>query len=94
MSESSSTVPRGLAVHAHSGVREDLSSPVQELSYITRVVLHIPLDTYQLLVEALGGAPNLMNAFLPSFVEVQIDNGTTSMQYCGHIRCASRYMRD
>lgn len=70
---------------AHSAMREDLSSEIQELSTITRVVVYIPLDNYELLAAALGGPLNLMNALLPSFVEVYIDNGATGVHYRGGI---------
>ncbi|KAG1832834.1 hypothetical protein EV424DRAFT_1094980 [Suillus variegatus] len=66
---------------AHSAMREDLSSAIQELSTITRVVVYIPPDNYELLAAALGGPLNLMNALLPSFVEVYIDNGATGVPY-------------
>lgn len=94
MPNSSGTVIRGLTVPAHSPVRADFSSPIPELPCITRVVLHLPLEVYHLLATALGGASNLMNALLPSFVEVQIDDGSTSMYFRGHLRCGSRYMHD
>lgn len=83
-----------IPVHSAASVRDDLSSPIQEPPYITRVVLRLPLEIYHLLVTALGGELSLMNALSPSFVEVQIDDGTTSMCYCGHLRCVSQYMRD
>ncbi|KAG0706393.1 hypothetical protein DFH29DRAFT_171541 [Suillus ampliporus] len=83
--ESNGSIVPDLIPTDHSTVREDLSSPIQGLPSITRVVVYFPLDIYQLLAAALGGPPNLMNALLPSSVEVQINNGTTGMHYHGHI---------
>lgn len=94
MLNSNSTVIQGLDLSAFSAVREDFESPIRELPYITNAVLHLPLEIYHLLATAVGGVPNLMNALLPSFVEVHINDGTTSMYYRGHLRCASRYKHD
>lgn len=85
MLNSNSTVIQGLDLSAFSAVREDFESPIRELPYITSAVLHLPLEIYHLLATAVGGVPNLMNALLPSFVEVQINDGTTSMYYRGHL---------
>lgn len=49
-----------IPVHSAASVRDDLSSPIQEPPYITRVVLRLPLEIYHLLVTALGGELSLM----------------------------------
>ncbi|KAG1832835.1 hypothetical protein EV424DRAFT_1533515 [Suillus variegatus] len=64
---------------------DDLSLPTHELPPNTRVVVYFPRDIYQLLEVSLGGPPNLINALLPSSVEVQLDNGTSGMRYRGRI---------
>ncbi|KAG1796819.1 uncharacterized protein HD556DRAFT_1306981 [Suillus plorans] len=52
--------PANVAVLWASSLAVDLSSAIQERSTITRVVVYIPLDNYELLAAALGGPLNLM----------------------------------
>ncbi|KAG1778731.1 hypothetical protein EV702DRAFT_1195755 [Suillus placidus] len=88
----------GLVPIAHSPMQEDMSS-ISGLPYITSVVVYFPLDIYEPLVAALGGPINLMqvNALLPSYVDVQVNNGTTDTHYrerISHILPAQNHFPD
>lgn len=79
-----SNITPGLVQIAHPVMQDDMS-PIQEPPYITNVIIYFPLDIYQRLVAALGGPANLMNALLPSSVDVQVNNGTGGIHYRGRI---------
>ncbi|KAG1796818.1 uncharacterized protein HD556DRAFT_1306980 [Suillus plorans] len=66
-------------------IGDDLPLPTHEFLPNTRVVVYFPRDIYQLLEVSLGGPPNLINALLPSSVEVQLDNGASGVCYRGRI---------